>query len=219
MLGGALGDVKPPAIGAPSTVLQALRTSLRARRPRGDAPLLQPPRQFATPVIASNPPVRPIAVESQALSLARIARRTTKARARMGSPHGAGHIAPPFITASQAWQRTRMDLGFVPYAAIIGSQAEETPGFTIAIKMVDSDEVGVANVTNLYYAFFDESRVDQFTAPATSGTTAIDSDGYLRQTILGSALSSGQVGYIVVSDSDGNPDGSWKGYQGPVRVP
>jgi hypothetical protein len=68
------------------------------------------------------------------------------------------------------------------------------------------------------WAFFDQSKPNSLTAPAQTGTGISDSNGNVQIDVNSSNLSQGSVGYIVMSDTEGDPDTPWKQHSGPIRV-
>lgn len=77
---------------------------------------------------------------------------------------------------------------------------------------------GEVDPTTFKYAFWDSALPDILSAPTASGTGTIGSDGTATIEIDQSLLPSGGVGYLVMSDTDGDPDTPWKQHSGPVRV-
>jgi hypothetical protein len=77
---------------------------------------------------------------------------------------------------------------------------------------------GEVDPATFKYAFWDSALPDILTAPTASGTGTIGSDGTATIEIDQSLLPSGGVGYLVMSDTDGDPDTPWKQHSGPVRV-
>jgi hypothetical protein len=78
-----------------------------------------------------------------------------------------------------------------------------------------------ASLTGLKWAFFDQVSPGSFLAPTAKGTTeSTDGSGVLSINVTGTALTSGQIGWLVVTDSDGTTTQSpaAKAFSGPVAV-
>ncbi len=94
----------------------------------------------------------------------------------------------------------------------------------VTIKLVASptDSTPRATLSGLRYAFWEYATVDAIAAvplyKASNGTT--DANGFFTLEIPLSGLTNGQVGYLVITDSDGtiDQDPVAKGFMGPVLV-
>ena len=75
----------------------------------------------------------------------------------------------------------------------------------VVLSMID--RVGgapAASVTGLRWAFFDQPLPENFTTPTAVGTGAsTDGSGYITLSVVGTALTAGQIGFLVLSDTDG----------------
>lgn len=77
----------------------------------------------------------------------------------------------------------------------------------------------VVNLGNLRWAWFDQATPDTFTSPTEKGAVeSTDATGELRIDLPGSALGSGAIGWLIVTNSDGNPGTAHKAFSGPVEV-
>ena len=77
LLGPALGDVKRAPVRRPKTVLQAVESARRIRRPAPET-RLSPPRQVTSTPLPPSPPVRPLIVCSQAVERGKRRRIVTR---------------------------------------------------------------------------------------------------------------------------------------------
>lgn len=90
---------------------------------------------------------------------------------------------------------------------------------TASVTLVNAGNSPQASLTGLKWAWFDGVTPDAFGAPTDQGTGEItDGSGILTVSIGNSTKTSGQVGWLVVTDSDGNPATVHKAFSGPVTV-
>jgi hypothetical protein len=76
-----------------------------------------------------------------------------------------------------------------------------------------------ASLTNLKWAFFDQATPDLFAAPTCKGAVeSTAADGTLTVDLVTTALVPGQVGWLIVTDSDGTTGMVHKAFSGPVVV-
>jgi hypothetical protein len=92
---------------------------------------------------------------------------------------------------------------------------------SVTIDLVDESSVPVANLTNLKWAWFDQVTPDLLIAPtdqAATGTT--DASGVFTVQLPNSTLTAGQLGYLLVSDTDGTEVEAppQKAFAGPAVV-
>lgn len=117
-----------------------------------------------------------------------------------------------------------MSLGFgtVGGGSSMGASAQEsTPTFipSVSIAIVDRNGQPVPNGTTLQGVWFDQNQPQNFTTPVWKGTLTVEgNDGIVNFQLANSALSSGSVGWLIVSDSDGEPSTRHKAFSGPVAV-
>lgn len=91
---------------------------------------------------------------------------------------------------------------------------------TITLSLVDSSGSPRASLSGLKWAFFDQATPNALTVAADQGAgETTDGSGNLVITVL-TTLSAGQVGWLIVSDSDGTTTQSpaHKAFSGPVLV-
>lgn len=92
---------------------------------------------------------------------------------------------------------------------------------TVSITLQNAAGAVQQSLTGLRWAFFDDVTPDTLVAPTDQGTgETTDGSGVLTVTLTNSALTNGQTGYLIVSDTDGTTtqSPSHKGWQGPVTV-
>jgi hypothetical protein len=89
---------------------------------------------------------------------------------------------------------------------------------TATINLVRADGVAIAAGDTLKFAWFDQSAPDQFSTPTDKGTVVIGAGGLLQVSLTNTMMTSGQVGWLVVTNSDGNPSTVHKAFSGPVKV-
>ena len=93
---------------------------------------------------------------------------------------------------------------------------------TISIILTDAANVAIANLTGLYWSWWDSVTFSAQGSRKTGGTGATtDATGTFSVTTLtGSALTAGQTGWIEISNSDGTPanNATGKVAAGPVTV-
>lgn len=89
---------------------------------------------------------------------------------------------------------------------------------TVTISLVNASNVSQSGLSGLKYAFFDEITPDKANHPVDWGTVeTTDGSGVLVISVH-TNLSSGQTGWLIVTNSDGNPATVHKAFSGPVVV-
>jgi len=90
----------------------------------------------------------------------------------------------------------------------------------ISITLVDTSDSAQTSLTGLKYAFFDYATPDLIAAaPSVKGTTeTTDGSGALSIDVTASGLTAGQDGWLIVTDSDGDPATIHNVFSGPVEV-
>lgn len=91
------------------------------------------------------------------------------------------------------------------------------------VPMKDQNGNVLANMVGLRGWWFDTPLVGASLPVATAAATNLTTDGVgkLSWNVTGlSSLSVGQTGYMIVTNSSGNPaqSPSWRGWQGPVTL-
>lgn len=75
-----------------------------------------------------------------------------------------------------------------------------------------------ASITGLRWAFFDEARPDLLTSPSATGVgESTDGSGNLSIDVAGTSLVPGQVGFLIISDTDGTTS-DCTAFAAPVEV-
>lgn len=93
---------------------------------------------------------------------------------------------------------------------------------TVSLTLTTDGSTPAASLSGLKWAFYDQVTPDLFTAApvakGAAGTT--NGGGTFVQSILGTTLRVGQVGYLIVTNSDGTTTqgAALKGFAGPVAV-
>ena len=92
---------------------------------------------------------------------------------------------------------------------------------TVTLSLTTDGTNPAANLTGLKWAFFDQVNPGLFTAPTASGTSGTtNSSGIFTVNVTGTTLSAGQIGWLLISDSDGTvsqaPPG--KAFSAPVVI-
>lgn len=92
---------------------------------------------------------------------------------------------------------------------------------TVTLALTTDGSTAAASLAGLKWAFFDQVTPDSFLAPAAKGVgESTDGSGSLVVDVTGTALSAGQVGWLIVTNSDGTTTQSpaAKAFSGPVVV-
>lgn len=90
---------------------------------------------------------------------------------------------------------------------------------TASVNLVNASNAAQASLTGLKWAWFDGVTPDAFSAPTDQGTgESTDGSGVLTVTIGNSSKTTGQVGWMIVTDSDGTTAMTHKAFSGPVEV-
>ena len=106
----------------------------------------------------------------------------------------------------------------VNMANAINSATFTATSRTITLTLVNTANSPQASLTNLKWAFWDNITPDLLVAPVSKG--AIESTDGAGQIVINvnTTLSSGGVGWLVVTNSDGIPATVHKAFSGPVTV-
>jgi hypothetical protein len=107
-------------------------------------------------------------------------------------------------------------------AQIPGGSYLNESGVTIrsaSVTLVDTEGAASASLTGLKWAWFDQITPDLFAGPTDFGVAeTTDNSGALTVLLPNTAKSAGDVGWLIVTDSDGNPATAHKAFSGPVQV-
>lgn len=107
----------------------------------------------------------------------------------------------------------------LPIEANDGVVALDAP--TATISLVSPANAPRASLTGLKWAWFDQTTPDAFVAPTDQGTGEVtDGSGVLTVSLPNTLKTSGQAGWLIVTDSDGTTTQSpaHKAFSGPVTV-
>lgn len=97
--------------------------------------------------------------------------------------------------------------------------ASPPPVYGASVTLNNPDGTVAANLANLRWAWFDQPSPDLFTAPADQGTVeATDASGVLQVSLPHSTLTPGGIGWLIVTDSTGNPLLGHSAFSGPLAV-
>jgi hypothetical protein len=92
---------------------------------------------------------------------------------------------------------------------------------TATITLVNETGTAQASLSSLKWAWFDEVTPNLFTAPTDQGSAEVtNGSGVLTVTLTGSAKTTGEVGWLIVTNSDGTTSQSpaHRAFSGPVAV-
>lgn len=100
------------------------------------------------------------------------------------------------------------------------SSGGPTPGArTVTLALFTPSDAPAANLTSLRWAWFDQVTPDLFAAPTDKGSIeSTDAVGTLAIALPNSQLAIGAVGWLIVTDSGGNPATLHSAFSGPVVV-
>lgn len=139
-----------------------------------------------------------------------------------------GSASPIRVTAANGTARTATvkatnSAGAGPASSASNSvtpAADVTPPApTISVTLVDAEGAPAASVTGLKWAWFDEITPDQFGEPTDKGAAELtDGSGVLTISLPNSSKTSGQVGWLIVTNSNGTTAMVHKAFSGPVEV-
>lgn len=89
---------------------------------------------------------------------------------------------------------------------------------TVSLTLTTDGTTPAASLTGLKWAWYDEATPDRHAVPADSGLAeTTDGSGVLTISVR-STLTAGQTGWLIVTNSDGNPATNHSVFAGPVTV-
>jgi hypothetical protein len=89
---------------------------------------------------------------------------------------------------------------------------------TVSVTLTTNGSTPAASLTGLKWAWWDQATPPVAEYPTDKGTAeSTDGSGVLSITV-NSALSAGGIGWLQVTNSDGNPASDHSGFSGPVQV-
>jgi len=135
--------------------------------------------------------------------------------------------APSALPSVQyLWGVTPTVTGVLKDNSALALPLEFTDGVTAqqlsaTVNLVNASNAAQVSLTGLKWAWFDQVTPDLFVAPTDQGSTeTTDGSGSLSVLIPNSAKTSGQIGWLVVTNSDGTTTQSpaHKAFSGPAAV-
>lgn len=128
------------------------------------------------------------------------------------APAATSQVQTITVTATSTYDVTKSDTATVtiqPAASVMAVEIDlTTDGTTPAI-----------NLSNLKWAWFDQNTPNLFVAPTDKGVSeSTDGSGVLRINLPNTTLTSGDVGWLIVTDSNGSVSSAHKAFSGPVTV-
>lgn len=107
----------------------------------------------------------------------------------------------------------------IPAEPFYSRAVAELTATTVTVTLTTNGSTPAASLTGLRWAFFDQPLPNNMVAPVAKGTgETTDGSGVLVLDITGTALVVGAVGWLIVTDSDGNPATNHSAFCGPVVV-
>lgn len=103
----------------------------------------------------------------------------------------------------------------------LAASASSSRSITLSLVMSASlvPLVPAANLSNLRWAWFDQAVPNLFAAPTDHGTVeSTDANGVLTIPLPNSTLSAGGIGWLIITDSTGNPALASNAFSAPVMV-
>jgi len=109
--------------------------------------------------------------------------------------------------------------GTTPFTiAGLGGGGVVTP-VQIKIRLIGQNGQPLPNGTTLQGAWFDQAQPKDFLAPTWADTLVTQNGtGEIIISLPDTDLASGQTGWLIISDSDGNPTTLHKAFSGPVTI-
>ena len=101
----------------------------------------------------------------------------------------------------------------------ISGEITPNPPKLAVIRLTDAQGNPVQSRTNLKWAWFDQSTPDEFMAPTDFGAQgATNANGDFVVLVNNSNKVSGQTGWLIVTDSDGDAGSRHSAFSGPVNI-
>lgn len=112
-----------------------------------------------------------------------------------------------------------MSLGFSTIGgSVIGASSYQSFAPTFSVKVVDRQGQPIPQGTIIQAAWFDQNQPQLFLNPVWAGLITVASEGTVSKTVDESSLANGDTGWLVLSDSNGDPNGAYRAFSGPVSV-
>lgn len=126
-------------------------------------------------------------------------------------------IDVPITSPATFTAKVQNAIGYGP--ASVPSNSVLPKAMTVALPMTAPVGSTVANLSELKWAWFDQSTPDSFTAPTDKGTIASTTGaGVLTLNIPNTTLRSGQIGWLIITNSDGTVGTTHQAFSGPVEA-
>lgn len=130
------------------------------------------------------------------------------------APTQTGMVQTIVVTATSTQDITKSGSATVIIPAI-----PDLPARVISLQLRDKQGNAVGGLTNLKWAWFDQPDPSQFTAPSEQGAVpSLGVGGVLTIQLTNTALTSGDTGWLVITDSNGNSANIHKAFSGPVTI-
>lgn len=203
----AINEIGPSALSAPSNIATPA------------APLVPPSAPVITSVVAKNKAVV-LTFSTPAAGDRPITGYIVSSSSGLSQAVSA---SPATITVTNGIAATYQvqavsTAGTGPKSAASTSVTAEVTA-RVKLNAPPAGTVGLPNLSSLKWSWFDQSNVALLGAPVAKGAVEqTDGTGLLELVLPGSVLNTGQVGWLVVTNSDGNPATGHKAFSGPVEV-
>lgn len=104
-------------------------------------------------------------------------------------------------------------------SAALTKTVTTVPITSVTLSLVSNAGASVGALTGLKWAWFDQATPDLFGAPTDKGAVELtNSSGLLSIDLPNSTKTTGQVGWLIVTNSDGTTGMVHKAFSGPVAV-
>lgn len=134
---------------------------------------------------------------------------TVDSQGNYTAPASAGTYA---VTATSTYDTSKSD------TATVTIQAAQQ-GRSVEISLTTDGTTPAANLSNLKWAWFDQSSPNLFAAPTDKGVAeTTDGTGVLAISLPSTTLAAGAIGWLIVTNSNGSPSSSHNAFSGPVVV-
>lgn len=127
-------------------------------------------------------------------------------------------IDVPTGTSATFTVKVRNQLGYGPLSTPSNSLTPKATTATIKLVTHPSGSA-VPGLSGLKWAWFDQSTPDNFLAPTDKGTSEVtDSSGNITVEIPNTKLQRGQIGWLIITNSNGNISTTSQVFSGPVEA-
>lgn len=129
---------------------------------------------------------------------------------------GTWYLAASFYTASI---RVHATAGSFAYSPPSGFQAFVSTGGGTLTKTLLDDALSPLVSETFDWAFFEQTTVAALGAPVDVGTDTTDGSGVLTMALVNTALTSGQVGGLLISNTAGSDTAQCRSHFAPIVIP